>query len=323
MPERLTIDQIDQSRPVAEWKSLVADRGKRRHMSYTSDFDTRAYVFDEPGEGWDEEPRRLHLENRERVRAGLAREFGEYCLDAKIADFVAIGSKPFSVVRYHNSFFDQVRRSFVVGSYYPALLGACALGERILNHLILDLRDDFRHTPEHKAVAGKGSFADWSRAIGTLEAWGVLLPRAIEEFRALMSLRHRSVHFNASTYAILRDDALAAVLHVREIIDQQFTAFGLRPWFIDGTRGLIFIKKEWEENPFIRAFYLPSCPFVGPNVAISFKNGLSFYDTLDYGDGQWSDVEFAEAYETRSPKDVARTPEDEEADRLEAGDRTP
>jgi len=166
MPERLTIDQIDQSRPVAEWKSLVADRGKRRHMSYTSDFDTCAYVVDKPGEGWDEEPRRLHLENRNRVRAGLAREFGGCCLDVKITDFVAIGSKPFSVVRYHNSFFAQVRRSFVVGTYYFALFGASALGERILNHLILDLRDDFRHTPEHRAVAGKGSFADWSRAIG-------------------------------------------------------------------------------------------------------------------------------------------------------------
>jgi hypothetical protein len=266
-------------------------------------------LFEEPGEGWDETPRRLHLDNRERARARLAAEFGSDSLDAKIANFVDIRSKPFSIVSYHNNFFDQVRRAFVIGAYYPALLGACALGERILNHLILDLRDSYQHTPEYRAVANKKSFANWEQAIGTLEAWGVLLPVSSQELRALMRLRHRSVHFNASTYATLREDALAAVLYLREVIDQQFTAFGLRPWFIEGTRGLIFIKRDWEANPFVQKFYLSSCPFVGPHVAISFQNGLSFFDRNDYGDGDWSDEEFAAAYEARTPNDIVKTPD--------------
>jgi hypothetical protein len=129
-----------------------------------------------------------------------------------------------------------------------------------------------------------------------------------------MPLRHRSVHFNASTDATLREDALATVPHVREIIDQQFTAFGARPWFIEGTSGLIFIKREWEEAPFVRAFYLPTCPFVGPHVAISFQNGLNLCDRNDYGDGAWSDEEFAIAYETRSPEDVVKTPDNGDRD---------
>lgn len=33
MQTRITIDQVDQSRSVAEWKPLLADRGRRRHMS--------------------------------------------------------------------------------------------------------------------------------------------------------------------------------------------------------------------------------------------------------------------------------------------------
>jgi hypothetical protein len=135
------------------------------------------------------------------------------------------------------------------------------------------------------------------------------LPRAVEEFRALMPLRHRSVHFNVSTYATLREDALAAILHIRHIIDEQFTAFGARSWFIEGTSGLIFIKREWEDNPFVRTFYLPTCPFVGPHVAISFQDGVKFYDKSNYGDGDWSDEEFAVAYETRSTEDVVRTPD--------------
>lgn len=301
-----TIDQIDQSLPPSEWKPQLVDSGRRRHLSYTMDFDTRAHVFDEPGEAWEDEPRRLHIENRERTKAGLAREFGTDYLEEKIKNFVDMKTKPFSVLAYHNAFFDQVRRAFVVGAYYPALVGACALGERVLNHLILDLREFYRNTPEYKGVSRKSSFDDWRRPIEVLETWAVLLQPAAQEFRELMALRHRSIHFNISTYATLRDDALAAILHMREIIDQQFTSFGLRPWFIEGTRGFIFIKREWEENPFIRTYYLPTCPFVGPYFAFSSNGGLFCHDHSDYGGGAWTDEEFASVFEARLPEQLVK-----------------
>ena len=307
MADRITIDQVDQSEDPSEWKTLLGDYGRRRHLSYTLDFDTRAHLFQEPGETWEEQPKCLHYENRERAKAGLAHEFGNDHLDEKIENFVAIGSKPLSVLSYHNEFFDQVRRAFVIGAYYPALVGACALGEGILNHLILDLRESYKHTPEYKGVSRKKSFDNWQVPIDTLEAWVVLLPKATKEFRELMLLRHRSVHFNFSTYATLREDALAAIIHVREIIDQQFTAFGLRPWFIEGTRGFIFIKRSWEDNPFIKAYYLPTCPFVGPYFAISFSGGPLYRDHKDYGDGIWTDEEFAEVFEARLPNQLVET----------------
>jgi hypothetical protein len=305
--ERITIDKVDRSKPLSEWKLSLADYGRRRHLSYTMDFDTRAHLLEEPGEGWTEDARRLHVQNRERVKASLAREFGEEDLDTKIKNFAAIGVKPFSVLAYHNSFFDQARRAFVIGAYYPALVGACALGERILNHLILDLRNFYSKTPEYKRVYRKVSFNNWEIPIETLEAWNVLLPNAITEFRALMKLRHNSIHFNPTTYATLRDDALDAIRHMRKIIEEQFTAFGDRPWFIKGTRGHIFIKRDWEENPFIKTYYLPTCPFVGPHFAISFDRGLDFYDHADYGDGNWTDEEFAAEFESRSPEQLAKS----------------
>ncbi len=307
--ERTTIDMVDRTKPLDEWKPLVADLGRRRHLSYTRDFDSRAYVFDEPGEEWVEEARQLHLKNRERVIAGLARQFGEDRLDRKVEDFVAIGSKPFSILSYHNQFFEQARQSFVIGAYYPALVGACALGERILNHLILDLRDFYRSTPEYKDVYRKKSFDNWQVPINTLEAWQVLLPKAAAAFRALEALRHRSIHFNVSTYATLREDALAAILHMREIIEQQFPAFADRPWFIPGTSGHVFIKRDWETNPFIKTFYLPTCHLVGPYFAISFDNGLTVHDHPDYGDGSWTDEEFALTFESRRPEQLVTTEE--------------
>src|SRR6185437_16568300 len=160
-PSRMTIDQVDQSLPLDQWKPRLADYGRRRHLSYTLDFDTRLHTLEDPGEGWDEAAKAMHLTNREQTRQSLAAEFGADQLDAKIQNFVAIGSKPFSVLAYHNPLFDEARRAFVIGAYYPALVGACALGERILNHLILDLRAHYGHTPEYKKVYRKDSFDDW------------------------------------------------------------------------------------------------------------------------------------------------------------------
>ena len=101
----------------------------------------------------------------------------------------------------------------------------------MLNHMVIDLRPYYRDSAHYKRVFRKDSFADWELAVGALEAWGVLLPEAVSEFRALAPLRHQSIHFNLSTYETLRQDALAAILHVRSIIDRQF-GWGLRPWFI-------------------------------------------------------------------------------------------
>lgn len=302
--ELVTIDKVDQSNPATEWKKSLVDYGRRRHLSYTMDFDTRAYMLEEPQDTWDEDVRTNHIANKSKVEAGLAREFGEHNVQTKIENFKAIGTKPFSVVSYHNVFFEEVRRTYVMGAYYPALVGACALGERILNHLVLELRGFYTNTKEYKKVHRKSSFDNWKVPIDTLEAWGVLRPKAVQEFLNLMNLRHRSIHFNPSTYASVKLDSLSALNHLREIIDEQFTAFGVRPWFIDGTKGQIFIKREWEEDPFIKTFYLPSCPFVGPYFAISFEKGFSVHDFNNYGQSEWTDQEFSETFNNRKPEQM-------------------
>ena len=47
-------------------------------------------------------------------------------------------------------------------------------------------------------------------------------------------------------------------------INRQFGFFGTQPWFIEGTKGEFYIKKSWENNPFIKTVYLPNCRLVGP-----------------------------------------------------------
>src|ERR1700677_2967176 len=141
------------------------------------DFDFRANTIATKIEAhWDDKAKALWQENHQRLIEGLRQQFGERNLDAKVQDFIDMGAKPFSIVAYHNTLFDQVRTAFAAGAHYPAVTGACALGERILNHLVLDLRDEFRATPEYKRVCRKSSFDNWNVPISTLVAWNVLFP---------------------------------------------------------------------------------------------------------------------------------------------------
>ena len=144
--------------------------------------------------------------------------------------------------------------------------------------------------------------------IDTLEDWEVLLPAAVIEFRALMQLRHRSIHFNITTYDTVKGDALAAILHMRSIIEHQFGSFSAAPWFISGTIGHAFIKKEFENNAFVRTYFLPKCPFVGPLFGMALtKDGWEIYDRKSYGKGAWTDEEFARQYNERDPEKVVHS----------------
>jgi len=272
------------------------------------DFDTRSIILRTEVDGHlEENVKEVLLNSKKDIRDSLVREYGEYAIEEKVGNFVAIDTKPFSTLAYHNQFFDQVRRAFVIGAYYPALVGACAMGERILNHLLLDLRGFYKQTPEYRRVFKKDSFDDWRVPINALETWGILLPKAVIEFRQLMSLRHRSIHFNASTYNSLRDDALSAILHMRTIIELQFGTFTDAPWFIPGTKGHCFIKKEYETHPFVKTYFLPKCPFVGPLFAMDFNvGGWRFFDMENYGAGSWTDEEFAKQYNDRDPEMVVK-----------------
>jgi hypothetical protein len=266
------------------------------------DFDYRANALKIPiGENWDEEVKETHRRSRALIIEGLGRQFGVADIERKVEDFSAIGSLPSSIIAHHNMLVNQVRDAFVAGQYYPALTGACALGERILNHLAFDLRDDFRATPEFKYMYGKNSFDDWARTIGTLETWEVLQPQAAVALRELGQLRHRSLHFNPETAVNTREHALVAIQHLMKVIEQQFSAFGSCPWFIEDTLGMCFIGKEWEARPFIRKYYLPLCPKVG--YLFTWKRTDTGWAACDFehyeNDREVTDEEFKDLFNNR------------------------
>ena len=272
----------------------------KRYRVLDMDFDTRATVlFVEVKDDWEPSVREQWLQNQAAIRAELATVYGPRGFAGKLDNLRAIGGAPFSLVAFHNAFFAQARTAFVTGCYYPALTSVCALGERVLNHLVLALREEYRETPEYKRIYRKDSFDNWDVAIDVLSTWGALLPAAADQFRTLKGIRHRTLHFNPATERDVRSDALAAVLLFQEIITAQFAAFGSHPWYIPNAIGFSLVRKAWEGVPFVKHVVLPNCALVGPAHDLR-RDRAGNWEAVDdnvYPDEEIADEEFVPRFE--------------------------
>lgn len=266
----------------------------KRYRIISQDYDTRAVLLGLPS-GASSETGSLNpmQQHQARIRQQLLDEFGILKSEMKLRNFIEIGAAPMSIIAFHNHFFAQIRAAFVMGAYYPALTGACALGERILNHLILELRDEFISTPEYKSVFRKDSFDDWDLVIKTLSSWKVLLPKAAVDFSSLKEMRHYSLHFRPEVDTEPRIYLLNAILCLQRIVGEQFSGFGPQEWFITGVPGEVYLKKEWESNPFIKKVYLPNSFSVGYRHRVeSLGPPIHVADDFTYEVRDISDDEF-------------------------------
>jgi hypothetical protein len=266
----------------------------KRFRVLRMDFDTRANMLGiEISPTWDPRVQEMHRKNKAMIIEWLAAQYGQIEHAAKVKNFLDLGAAPFSVVAFHNRFYRQARDAFVAGAYYPALTGVCALGERVLNHLVLSMREDYAHTPEYRRVYRKDSFDDWHVAIDALLRWSVLLPRTAELFRKLRGVRHRAIHFDPTVEASAREMALKALKLFEGIVDEQFAAWD-RPWYIQNDIGIAFVRKDHESVPFVARVVLPSCVLVGPGHDLEKKDDgeWAVIDPHEYTDCQVSDEEF-------------------------------
>ncbi len=293
--------------------STATSRGMKRYRVLGFDFDTRARILEtEIDPNWEPRTREQWEINKADIQKGLALQYGSVDVAAKIKNFTDFGALPFSVLAFHNRFLRQIRDAFTIGAYYPALTGASALGERILNHLIIRLRGYFKATPEYKKVYSKDSFQDWEKALDVLDVWQVLLPDALAAFRSLAELRHtEAIHFNPNVDTDDRDPALRACRLLCKIVQSQFAAFGNQPWYIKNTPGVMFVSLEAEQEPFVKEIILPNCHLVGPKhkiVRLELPE-IEVSDDAVYPDRELADDEFVEEWkkanqqgETKSEK---------------------
>lgn len=286
----------------------------KRYRVFLFDWDSTGNLLrDEIKDEWDEDVKVLHRQNQERTIDELTRRYGEWGIEEKLDNLRAIGGQAFSIVAYHNRFYRQAREAFIVGAYYPALTATCALGERILNHLTLGLRDDYKGQTGYEDFAKVKSSSDWRKMIRTLEAWDVLLPSVVAEFRALMEARHRAIHFNPATAEKDREFAIDALKHLDEIIAIQFGILRSQPWFIPDVAGAAYIRRDWESNPFIKLVYMPVSLPVGPFHWMEFNEGeWTIFDQDDYENRNISDEEYFRLQEEFTQKRIADLPKSSE-----------
>ena len=89
-------------------------------------------------------------------------------------------------------------------------------------------------------------------------------------------------------------------MKLSDIISGQFSAFGTQPWFIPNTSGATFIKKSYENVPFVEKILLPNCRLVGHLHTLEYKNNSWIvHDSFKYEERDISDEEYAELFNNR------------------------
>lgn len=280
--------------------------GCRRYLPLLFTFDTRNHFLDSEDKEheWEPDIRKQWQGNRRQVTVGLVNEFGPVDFETKFTDYRALGVAPMSVAALHNLFMAQIRTAFVAGAYYPALVGAGALGERMLNQLVVLLRGDYEgHPATTDDIAKWRSFTKWGQCTDALAGWGVLSDELVDQFLGLEKLRHRAVHYNRGLDGTdARDAAVTAILLIQDIIQELFPPLGGPPRFIEGTTGHSYLSLDAESQPLIKHFYLPASVLVSPRYEMSAtrqEDGSPWWDVHDDGDYQvrypaLTDAEFAE-----------------------------
>lgn len=252
--------------PIELGRPRTSHDGCRRYRPIEMTFDSRNVMLDqEIGEDWEPAIQKQWRTNQANIRMGLLAEHGTVDGEAKIANYRAMGPAPWSIVHQHNEVLAQVRSAFTHGDFYPALVGACALGERIFNDLLLELRQDYlNHSATTKRAKSSSTFTDWGSSLQVLRGWGVLDDSTHRKYLALASQRHAAVHFDATVQAVEREPALQAVHALQETTAAIFTSLGGPPTYIDGASGASFLSLAAEETPLIKRVFLPRSALVSP-----------------------------------------------------------
>ena len=239
----------------------------RRYRLMPATFNAGHHMLKEADPTWEPAVIELHERNRTSMIDSLKHLHGDTRIGEVIRNEMDLGSDPWSVLGWHNDLWLEIRHAFTTCCYYSAATAAGALGERIANHLLVDLADDCASS-EDRATIEAPKAPTFHTALTILNRWDVLEPKALSLFEHLRILRNALVHFDADLYDNLRDRSLAAVTTLRDAIDAQFGVFIPRR-LIPGIAGAMYLKKQVEDEPFIRRYVLPLAFAVGPRNTVA------------------------------------------------------
>jgi hypothetical protein len=234
----------------------------------------------------------LLLQENPQLKSEIALQYGLLDIENKTKRYLEYEPPNMCIIIEYLNILHSISDSYVLGSFYPTLTGACSLGERIFNIIILKLRDYYKAHPLYKHVHSKDSINDWEKAINILVEWKIIDKELEIDYRKLAKLRNESIHFG--NIKDIQDSSLNALKIVMLITDK---LFGLKNDLYFWCPGEIYVKKEKEPEPFVREFILPNCVLLGykhstvetkDNPKYSFR----YQDRYDYESCQVSDEEY-------------------------------
>jgi hypothetical protein len=240
----------------------------------------------------------LTHEQREEIIQQLRGKYGEADFDAKLKRFLEFDSPNVRLVTEYHQLLEQVADSYILGQYFPALTGACCLGEKIFNVLILTLRDHFKHSRFYKRIHRKDFVQDWDLAIDVLSEWDIVGDSLREDYIKLKDVRHASIH--PKYIADFHDQAFFALQHIMNVTHG---LFGLRNDVFFWVPGEPYIRKDKEPDPLVKEFFVPNCKLVGYKHSVRLRAalpqsvGFIYDDPYEYENREITDEEFRQLRE--------------------------
>lgn len=226
--------------------------------------DTRVKTFHVPEFKQEQEKLALYFRN----------EWGNKDFDAKLQRYINLNLSFLGIPEEYYNLIWPVVSSYCCGLYYPAMTSCGALGERILNRLLLKTRDYFKSSEHYKKIYRKQSFDQWDNIIKILKEWKVISNDVADLFTKLKTYRNDSIHYNLG-YDFEKNSHDALKL-LAQIIDKLFNYINRTDlfWVFD-IPGEIWLKSAVINNPFVKEFVLPHClpltPFCEPTAKPPIK----------------------------------------------------
>lgn len=233
-----------------------------------------------------------NIPDRNEVKKHVISIYGDADVENRVNRYLSFKPPSLGIVDEYLTLLQEIGHAYVFGLYYPSITAACCLGERILNTLILKLREYYKSSPHYKNVYRKDSFDDWNNSIEILTDWQVIGSTEIKEkFEKLARIRHQVIHFNHLGDIEAQTKDVLILIH--EIV-RYFFELGMRPDIYFWASGEIYVKKKVEQIPFIKEMILPHCLLVGYKHKIELNEQKQFVmkDGYIYPEGEVSDEDF-------------------------------
>lgn len=226
----------------------------------------------------------------------LQERFGSLEFDKKLARYKALKKPILTVVGEYSHLLGDIENAYATGSLFAALTGACCLGERIFNDVILKVKEDFKSSSWYKKIYKKDGFYDWKEAIEILVDWKIFDEPIRKSYQRLSELRNESVHYQQKDQD-LEVMSLEAINLVNSIIEGLFSLIRKDILLLWEVPGETYIKKEAEQLPLVKAFYLPASRYVGYKHTMVNDPSTGRWlikDDYEYEDREITDRDFVE-----------------------------